>query len=48
VDHQRAEEEDLIVVTAGIPSLGRGTTNTIKVHQIKIKNENKDSKRSIR
>ncbi len=35
VENQRAEEDDLIVVTAGTPSLGRGTTNTIKVHQIK-------------
>ena len=35
VDHHRAEEEDYIVVTAGVPSLGRGTTNTIKVHQIR-------------
>ena len=48
VENHRAEEEDLIVVTAGIPSLGRGTTNTIKVHQIKIKNEGKDTKRSVR
>jgi pyruvate kinase len=35
VENHRAEEDDLIVVTAGTPSLGRGTTNTIKVHQIK-------------
>jgi pyruvate kinase len=35
VQNHRAEDEDLIVVTAGVPSLGRGTTNTIKVHQIK-------------
>jgi pyruvate kinase len=35
VENQRAEEDDLVVVTAGTPSLGRGTTNTIKVHQIK-------------
>lgn len=35
VDHHKAEEEDFIVVTAGTPTLGRGTTNTIKVHQIR-------------
>ncbi|MEK6704654.1 MAG: pyruvate kinase [Bdellovibrionota bacterium] len=29
-----AEPEDLIVVTAGIPSLRRGTTNMVKVHRI--------------
>ena len=32
--HGLAEREDLVVVTAGIPSLGRGTTNMIKVHQV--------------
>ena len=35
VEHKRAEIEDFVVITAGVPSLGRGTTNTIKVHQIK-------------
>jgi len=34
-DHGRVGEDDFIVVTAGIPTLGRGTTNTIKVHQVK-------------
>ncbi len=29
-----AEADDLIVVTAGVPTLRRGTTNTIKVHRI--------------
>lgn len=29
-----AEPEDLIVVTAGVPTLRRGTTNMIKVHRI--------------
>lgn len=29
-----AEPEDLIVVTAGIPTLRRGTTNMIKVHRV--------------
>jgi pyruvate kinase len=35
VENQHAGEDDLIVVTAGIPTLGRGTTNTVKVHQVK-------------
>lgn len=29
-----AEPEDLVVVTAGVPTLRRGTTNMIKVHRI--------------
>ncbi|MFL5815876.1 MAG: pyruvate kinase [Bdellovibrionia bacterium] len=29
-----AEAEDLVVVTAGIPTLRRGTTNMVKVHRI--------------
>jgi pyruvate kinase len=29
-----AEAEDLIVVTAGVPTLRRGTTNMVKVHRI--------------
>lgn len=29
-----AEREDLIVVTAGVPSLRRGTTNMVKVHRV--------------
>jgi pyruvate kinase len=37
VDHQRASDDDFIVITAGVPSLGRGTTNTIKVHQVKVR-----------
>jgi pyruvate kinase len=35
VENRKAGEDDLIVVTSGIPTLGRGTTNTIKVHQVK-------------
>ncbi len=35
LENHRAEEHDFLVVTAGIPTLGRGTTNTIKVHQVK-------------
>jgi pyruvate kinase len=33
-DHKWAEREDLIVVTAGVPTLRRGTTNMVKVHRI--------------
>lgn len=33
-DYSWARDGDLIVVTAGIPSLKRGTTNTIKVHRV--------------
>ena len=29
-------EGDLIVVTAGIPTLKRGTTNTVKVHRVGV------------
>jgi len=35
LDNRRASIDDFIVVTAGVPTLGRGTTNTIKVHQVK-------------
>jgi pyruvate kinase len=34
VENGFAAAEDLVVVTAGIPSLRRGTTNMIKVHRI--------------
>jgi pyruvate kinase len=32
--HGWAQAEDLVVVTAGIPTLRRGTTNMVKVHRI--------------
>jgi pyruvate kinase len=32
--HHWVESEDLIVVTAGVPTLRRGTTNTVKVHRV--------------
>ena len=32
--HGWAEAEDLVVVTAGIPTLRRGTTNMVKVHRM--------------
>jgi pyruvate kinase len=35
--NNRVVEDDMIVVTAGVPSLGRGTTNMIKVHQVKTR-----------
>jgi len=34
IDHNHAAMDELVVVTAGIPSLRRGTTNMIKVHRI--------------
>lgn len=34
-----AFREDLIVVTAGIPTLRRGTTNMVKVHKVGVKSE---------
>lgn len=34
-----AETEDLIVVTAGVPSLRRGTTNMVKVHRMGAQSE---------
>ena len=33
-NHGWVDAEDLVVVTAGIPSLQRGTTNMVKVHRI--------------
>ncbi len=32
--HEWAEKEDLIVVTAGVPTLQRGTTNMVKIHRV--------------
>jgi len=32
--HKLAENDDFVVVTAGVPTLRRGTTNMIKVHKI--------------
>jgi pyruvate kinase len=34
IENKRAQLEDLVVVTAGVPTLRRGTTNMIKVHKI--------------
>ena len=39
--HGWADREDLIVVTAGVPTLRRGTTNMVKVHRIGVPNERK-------
>ncbi len=33
-DNQWAQAEDAVVVTAGVPTLRRGTTNMIKVHRV--------------
>lgn len=34
LENRRAQNDDLVVVTAGIPTLRRGTTNMIKVHRV--------------
>ncbi len=34
-----AEADDLVVVTAGVPTLRRGTTNMVKVHRMGMQNE---------
>jgi pyruvate kinase len=39
LNHGWAEAQDLVVVTAGIPTLRRGTTNMIKVHRIGVNAE---------
>jgi pyruvate kinase len=33
-----AEQDDLVVVTAGVPTLQRGTTNMVKVHRMGASN----------
>jgi pyruvate kinase len=40
-----AEPEDLVVVTAGVPTLRRGTTNMVKVHRIALNAERTRSKK---
>lgn len=35
-DHSWVKPQDLIVVTAGVPALRRGTTNTLKVHRVGV------------
>lgn len=39
IENGWAEPEDLVVVTAGIPTLRRGTTNMIKVHRVGASSE---------
>ena len=34
-----AQPQDLVVVTAGVPTLRRGTTNMVKVHKVGVQNE---------
>ncbi len=34
LENEWAQPEDLVVVTAGIPTLRRGTTNMVKVHRM--------------
>lgn len=44
-NHGWAQAEDLVVVTAGIPTLRRGTTNMIKVHRLGVL-ESRESRES--
>jgi pyruvate kinase len=39
ISNKWAEAEDIVVVTAGIPTLRRGTTNMVKIHKIGVHNE---------
>jgi len=41
LSHGLAEAEDLVVVTAGIPTLRKGTTNMVKVHRVGAQSERK-------
>ena len=41
LDGQWAQAEDLVVVTAGIPTLRRGTTNMVKIHKLGVQSERK-------
>ena len=34
--HGWADLEDLVVVTAGVPTLKRGTTNMVQVHRVGV------------
>lgn len=38
-DNKWASAEDLIVMTAGVPTLRRGTTNMVKIHRIGVQSE---------
>ena len=39
LSNKLAENDDFIVVTAGVPTLRRGTTNMIKLHKIGAQSE---------
>lgn len=39
LQNQLAEQDDYVVVTAGVPTLRRGTTNMVKVHKIGAQSE---------
>jgi pyruvate kinase len=43
MQHHLAEQEDLVVITAGVPTLRRGTTNTMKVHRVGANHERRRS-----
>jgi pyruvate kinase len=38
-DNKWASMEDLIVLTAGVPTLRRGTTNMVKIHRVGVQSE---------
>ena len=44
ISNEWAQQEDLVVVTAGIPTLRRGTTNMIKVHRVGAQSEHLNKK----
>ncbi len=47
VENDFAEPEDLVIVTAGVPTLRRGTTNMIKVHRVGASSQPPTKGRSI-
>lgn len=47
IAEQWAQYEDLVVVTAGVPTLRRGTTNMIKVHRVGAQIERSNRTKSL-
>jgi pyruvate kinase len=46
LEHGLAETDDYVVVTAGVPTLRRGTTNMVKVHKLGAQSERSSRKPS--
>jgi pyruvate kinase len=46
LQHKMADQDDYVVVTAGVPTLRRGTTNMVKVHKIGAQSERSPRKNS--